>query len=110
MLERVPEMMDMKTCAAGALFTERSKRGSSSSSPPGRLGIPICTGGNSARSSDSGVEGGLRCVARDSSSAIAGSIPEGGDGVEQPQRNATTSMDAARVTLKNSSQKSAAWG
>ena len=39
----------MNTCAAGALLTDRSKRGSSSG--PARSGMSICSGGSSARSS-----------------------------------------------------------
>ena len=55
----------MNTCAAGALVTDRSKRGSSSR--PCTLGMPICTGGSSARSSDSGRAGALRSPVRPSS-------------------------------------------
>ena len=48
----------MNTCAAGALVTERSKRGSIWR--PRTRGISICTGGSSARSSESGRAAGLR--------------------------------------------------
>ena len=65
----------MKTCAAGALLTARSKRGSSSR--PETAGMPICIGGSSALSSVSGRAGGLRTPARASSSVIAGLIPVG---------------------------------
>ena len=83
----------MKTCAAGALLTFRSKRGSRST--PATLGIPICTGGSSARSSASGRAGGLRSAAPASSDEIAGRTPLGGGSAAQPATSASETAVAA---------------
>jgi len=58
----------MKTCAAEALFTDRSKRGSMGA--PATVGISIRSGGRSASSIARGVVSALRSTRAFSNSVV----------------------------------------
>ena len=93
----------MKTCAAGALVTARSKR--CSGWRPGALGMPICTGGSSARSSDSGRAGGLRSPVRASSAEISRDRPSGGGGSAHPPAKASASTASGELHFAPSASR-----
>src|SRR2546430_10701966 len=86
----------MKTCVAGAAFTERSKRGSKG--VPATLGISMRKGGSSASSTACGRDSGLRsAMALSSSPVICGSTEVGAGGAAQAARRKIATIDDGLV-------------
>src|SRR5258706_1899834 len=86
----------MKTWAAGALFTERSKRGAIGR--PAAAGISILSGGSSAASTALGRASGLRFAACSNSFMIRPSTSFGG-GVTHPAASAASRMHAVVLVV-----------